>query len=91
MLAVLGKSSGKCGGATILCYAASVSKRRSSLSAGLLRQANESESQRYRASTCIGATALHSDLSPTSSPCTLSELAQSSSAQCQSSVSRADS
>src|SRR4029077_971822 len=34
MLAVPGKSSGKCGGATILCYPAGFSKRRSSLSAG---------------------------------------------------------
>src|SRR6266404_4032822 len=31
MLAVPGKSSGKCGGTTILCYAACFSKRRSSL------------------------------------------------------------
>src|SRR6266852_14440 len=60
MLAVPGKSSGKCGGTTILCYAASFSKRRSCLSASPLNQRCESAGQWRRLAAGIGATALRS-------------------------------
>jgi hypothetical protein len=60
MLPVPGKSSGKCGGTTILCCAASFSKRRRLLTANPLSQPSESAGQRHRVATGIGATELRS-------------------------------
>src|SRR6266478_6349317 len=81
MLAVPGKSSGKCGGTTILCYAASFLKHRSSLSASPLCQPSEKRGEWRRVVTGIGAPELRSGRRR-SSHFVLSRFTQSSSAWC---------